>query len=249
MNTSDVMTQEVVSILPTAPIADAVYLMTSNAISGLPVIDKDGRLVGMVTEGDFLRRSELGTEKRRARWIDFLSGADAMAARYIQTHSRRVSEVVTKPAIAVQEDTPLEEVVRIMEKRRIKRLPVVRGERVVGIISRANLLQALAAINSNAPSNLSDEAVRAAILKEINLHLESIGRCDIVVHDGVVDLWGTVYANRDAIRVAAENIPGVKAVRDHLVWIDPFSGMLIESADHVTEPVPTGARATQQSSR
>lgn len=237
MKTSNVMTQEVVSILPTAAISDAVYLMTSNAISGLPVIDKDGALVGMVTEGDFLRRSELGTEKHRARWIDFLSGADAMAARYIQSHSRRVSEVMSKPAVVVGEDTPLEDVVRIMETKRIKRLPVVRGERVIGIISRANLLQALAALNPAAKSNENDETIRTSLLKEIDQHLGSIGRCDIVVQDGVVDLWGTVYANRDAIRVAAENIPGVKAVRDHLVWIDPFSGTLIESSDQVTGSV------------
>lgn len=237
MRTSDVMTRDVVSILPTATISDAVYLMTSNAISGLPVIDKDGALLGMVTEGDFLRRTELGTEKHRPRWIDFLSGPDVMASRYIHSHSRRVSEVMTKPAIAVEESTPLDEVVRIMETLRIKRLPVIRGQRVVGIISRANLMQALAALDSASQRNVDDETIRDILLKEIDEHLGSIGRCDVVVHNGIVDLWGTVYADRHAIRVAAENIPGVRAVRDHLLWVNPFSGTLVETHDQVTGPV------------
>jgi len=237
MKTSDVMTHEVVSILPTATVSDAIYLMKSNSISGLPVIDKDGSLLGMVSEGDFLRRPELGTEKYRVRWLDFLSGADAIAARYIHNHSRRVSEIMSKPAIAVGEDTPLEEVVRIMETRHIKPLPVVRDNQIIGIISRSNLMQALAALNSSAGWNATDETIRISILQEIEQHLDTIGRCDVVVQNGVVDLWGTVFANRDAFRIAAENVPGVIAVRDHLVWIDPFSGLTIEADERVTGPV------------
>lgn len=212
-----------------AGIDEAIKLMTSKGISGLPVIDEAGVLVGLVTEGDFLRRAELGTEKRRPRWIEFLIGANAIASDYIQTHSRRVADVMTRSVVTIDEETPLDEVVRLMEKKRIKRLPVMRGELVVGIVSRANLVRALAALTPTVTRNASDAEIRASVSRELERHLGSIGRYDIIVKDGVVDLWGTIFGNRDAMRVAAENVPGVKAVRDHLVWVDPMSGMMIET--------------------
>jgi len=238
MKTSDIMTRDVVSVLPTATISDAACLMLINAISGLPVIDKTGVLVGVVTEGDFLRRSELGTEKYRLRWIDVIAGPETMATQYIQSHSRKVSEVMSRPAVVVREDTSLEEVVHLMETKHLKRLPVVRDGKVVGIICRANLMRALAALNPSARRNVDDEAIRTAIEKEIDQNLSFIGRCNVVVQDGVVDLWGTVYADRDAIRVAAENVPGVKAVHNHLIWVHPFSGTVIESTDHAVASAP-----------
>lgn len=236
MLTADVMNEEVISISPSARIDEAIQLMTSKSISGLPVIDYNGTLVGIVTEGDFLRRAELGTEKRRPRWIEFLAGSNAVAADYIQTHSRRVGDVMTKSVVTIEEDTPLDEVVRLMEKKRVKRLPVLRGKLVVGIVSRANLVRALAALSPPRTRNASDAEIRERVSSEIERHLGSMGRYNIIVKDGVVDLWGTIFGNSDAVRVAAENVPGVKAVRNHLVWVDPLSGMMIETLPHDDHP-------------
>ncbi|MSO73117.1 MAG: CBS domain-containing protein [Rhodospirillaceae bacterium] len=131
MKSSDVMTQKVISIGPDASVSDAVQLMVKYHVSGLPVLDQDGRLQGIVTQGDFLRRSELGTEKRRPRWISFLLGLNTLAAEYVQRHGRKVSEIMTRSVAVVEEDTPLADVVELMERRHIKRLPVVRAGRVV----------------------------------------------------------------------------------------------------------------------
>jgi len=242
VKTADVMTQGVVSVLPTASIAEAARLMLSNGISGLPVIDKTGALVGMVTEGDFLRRAELGTEKHRPGWLEFLLGANRSASEYVLTHARKVGDVMTRPVVVAEEDTPLDEVVHIMETNHIKRLPVMRGSRVVGVISRANLLHALAALQPTNSVTATDASIRARLLAEIDTHLSGAGRNNIVVKDGVVDLWGTIIVDRqrDAIRVAAENIPGVKQVRDHLAWIEPYSGTLVEAPDAGT-PINHGS--------
>lgn len=228
MRVSEVMTQEVVSIRPTASVTDAIALLSQHGISGLPVINDGGTLVGIITEGDFLRRAELGTEKRRPRWFEFIAGPNFVAANYIHSHTRRVSDIMTQNVITVEEDTPLNEVVRIMETHGVKRLPVMRGKIVVGIISRANLIRALAAVSAEHPLASSDAEIRRRILAEIKDRLNLVGRCDVVVKDGVVDLWGTTYANPDAIRVAAENVPGVKKVRNNLAWIEPYAGTFID---------------------
>src|SRR6266508_3583692 len=146
MQVKDLMPSPVISVEPDASIWLAVRIMLQRRISGLPVIDKDGRLVGMVTEGDFLRRAETGTERRRPRWLEFLVGPGRLADEYTHSHARKVGEIMTTKPLTVTEETPLEEVVKVMEKRQIKRLPVVRGNEVVGIVSRANLVHALAGL-------------------------------------------------------------------------------------------------------
>ena len=146
MKVRDIMTSPVVSIEPESAVLEAVRIMLQRHISGLPVIDKEGRLVGIVTEGDFLRRAETGTQRRRPRWLEYLVGPGRLADEYTRTHGRKVHEIMTAGALTVTEDTPLDEVVRLMEKRRIKRLPVMRGNAVVGIVSRANLVHALAGL-------------------------------------------------------------------------------------------------------
>ena len=138
MKAGEVMTRNVVSIGTDASVADMVKLMFDNRISGLPVVDDQGGLVGIVTEGDCLRRAEIGTERKRPRWLELLIGPGRLADEYIHTHSRKVAEVMTQSPITITEDTSLEEVVHLMESRRIKRLPVVRNGKVVGIVSRAN---------------------------------------------------------------------------------------------------------------
>ena len=233
MKAKDVMTRSVVSVEPSATVLHAVRLMLQKRISGLPVVDTSGRLVGIVTEGDFLRRAETGTQRRRPRWLEFLLGPGRLADEYTHTHGRKVEEVMTTEPLSVTEDTPLEEVVNTMEKHRIKRLPVVRGQEVVGIVSRANLLHALASLAGEAkPAALSDTTIRELILAELSKQTWApLGSLDVVVRNGFVDLWGTILDERErnALVVAAENVPGVKGVRDHLAWIDAMSGMVFEA--------------------
>src|SRR5215475_11993856 len=146
MKAKDVMTRRVISVAPDASIREALRLMLANQISGLPVVDGSGRLVGIVTEGDFLRRSETGTERRRPRWLEFLLGPGMIASDYVRSHARRVDQVMTSDVQTVTEEAQFGDIVTLMEKHRIKRLPVVRGDEVVGIVSRANLLRGLAGI-------------------------------------------------------------------------------------------------------
>ncbi len=167
MNVNDVMTPHVICIRPGAPIYEAVQLMLQNRISGLPVIDDAGALVGIVTEGDFLRRAETGTERRRSRWLEFILGPGPLARDYIRSHARKVDEVMSCEVQTVTENTALEDVVALMEKHRIKRLPVMRGSKLVGIVSRANLLHALAGIAKEvSPGPQSDETIRDLVLAE-----------------------------------------------------------------------------------
>lgn len=239
MKVSDVMTRKVLSIGQNATVLQAVNSMLQNKISGLPVVNADGHLVGIVTEGDFLRRTETTTERRRPRWLEFLVGAGRLADDYVHTHARKISEVMTSEPYTVTEDTPLEDVVRLMEKHRIKRLPVIRGKLVVGIVSRANLLQALASLAPSMPATpATDMAIRDRLLTELEHEKWApVGALNVTVKDGMVDLWGTITDERErqALIVAAENVPGVKEVRDHVAWVDAMSGLVLLSPTD-TEP-------------
>ena len=243
MKVKDIMTSPVVSVEPGMTVTQAVRIMLQRHISGLPVIEKDGRLVGMVTEGDFLRRSETGTQRRRPRWLEFLVGPGRLAEDYARSHGRKVGEIMTAEPITVTEETPLEEVVRLMERRRVKRLPVVRDTRVVGIISRANLLHALAGIVREVePTQTSDAEIRERLLRELGREpWAPVALIDVSVRNGVVDLWGTITDERErqAIIVAAENVPGVSSVNDHLAWVDSMSGMVFYQSNE--EPVEVKA--------
>jgi CBS domain-containing protein len=226
MKAADVMTTHVISVAPDDSILKCVRLMLEYRISGLPVIDAKGSLVGIVTEGDFLRRAEVGTERKRPRWLEFIVGPGRLADEYVHSHGRKVAEVMTTDPITVAEDTPVEEIVRLMEQRRIKRLPVMRGNNVIGIVSRANLLHALATIGPEAaPPAEDDQAIRAGIQAELVKQPWAPRDLDVTVRNGVVELWGGVTADhqREAAVVAAENVPGVKRVANHLTWIDPTS--------------------------
>ena len=235
MKAKDVMTHRVISIEPTATVLQAVRLMLQNRISGLPVVGTDGNLVGIVTEGDFLRRSETATERKRPRWLEFVLGSGQSADNYVHSHGRKIEEVMTRDLRTIGEDTPLEEVVRTMEKYRVKRLPVVRGRRVVGIISRANLLHALASVaHEIKPVASDDESIRAKLLKEMEKEKWApVALVNVVVRKGIVELGGSITDERQrpALVVMAENIPGVKGVHDHLVWIEPMSGAVVYSSE------------------
>jgi CBS domain-containing protein len=233
MKASDIMTTSLVTVEPGATILQAVRLMLQKKISGLPVVDKAGRLVGIVTEGDLLRRSETGTERHRPRWLEFLLGPGRLADEYTHTHGRKVEEVMTANPVTVSEDASLEDVVHLMEKRQIKRVPIMRGPQLVGIISRANLLHALASLSPEAkPMSADDTVIRSRLQRDLaRQSWAPVETLDIVVRNGVVELWGAITDERErqALIVAAENVPGVKAVKDHLAWIDTTTGMYFEA--------------------
>jgi CBS domain-containing protein len=237
MNARDVMTRNVVSIPPDATVLQAAQTMLKHHISGLPVVEK-GKLVGVLSEGDFLRRRETKTQRQRSRWLEFLMGPGRMAEEYTHTHGSKVSEVMTTTVQTATDDASLEDVVRLMEKHRIKRVPVVRGDKMVGIITRANLMHAMVGLARGAkPVKASDSAIREQLMKIMEEQTWApTAMVDVQVHDGVVELWGTILdeRQRDALKVAAENIAGVKAVTDHLAWIEPISGTVVESGEGTT---------------
>jgi CBS domain-containing protein len=234
MKASDIMEKSVIAVGSDAGVSEAVRIMLQHKISGLPVIDAKGELVGIVTEGDFLRRTETGTEVQRTRWLQLLAGTGRLAEEYVRSHGRKVAEVMTTDVAAVSEDTELSAIVSIMEKRRIKRVPVVRDRKVVGIVTRADLLRGFARVipggaAAEAPKN--DLELRNRIVAELNrLPWAARNTISVTVKNGEVDLQGAIFnvKERDALRVAAENVPGVKAVHDHLVWVEPMSGMALD---------------------
>ena len=235
MKAEDVMTRDVISIAPDATVLQAARLMLQHHISGLPVVDKDGKLVGVLSEGDFLRRRETRTEHRRSRWLEFLMGPGRIAAEYSHSHGSKVAEVMTTEVQTVDELTALEDIVDLMEGKRIKRVPVVCGGQLVGIVTRSNLMHAMVSMARVAqPAAKDDATIREKLLAEFQKEIWApVTMTNVVVVDGVVELWGVIVdeRQRQAMKVAAENVPGVKAVNDHLVWVEPTSGMVIEPRD------------------
>ncbi|HET7806471.1 MAG TPA: CBS domain-containing protein [Pseudolabrys sp.] len=235
MKAKDVMTSAVISVQPGATILEAARQMLQHHISGLPVIEKDGEIVGILSEGDFLRRRETGTGRRRSRWLEFLMGPGKLAVEYSRSHGNKVAEVMTTDVHTVTEDTDLEDIVELMERRRIKRVPVVRGKKVVGMVTRSNLMHAMVSLARAEPKAAKDDAtIRETLLAEMQKESWApAAMVNVVVRDGVVELWGVIIdeRQRNALRVAAGNIPGVKEVKDHMVWLEAMSGMVIEPDD------------------
>jgi len=236
MQVRDVMTRKVISVIEDDSILTAARLMLQNRISGLPVVDTGGNLVGVVTEGDFLRRGELGTQRSRPAWLEFLLGAGRLAKEYVHTYGRKVGEIMTADPLFVAEDDSLETVVELMERRHVKRLPVVRDGRLVGIVSRANLVHAVVGLARDAQEPTRDDA---AIHNQV---LDAIGeqpwaaQVEVAVKGGIVELSGVILDDheRAACIVAAENVAGVKEVHDHLVWVEPMSGVAFPSPEDQT---------------
>ena len=231
MKASDVMTRNVLTVGRETSVANAIRVMLENNISGLPVLD-NGKIVGILTEGDLLRRSETGTERHRPSWVEIVMGPGRMAGEYVRTHGRKVEEIMTTDLISVAGDTPLDEVVGLMERRRIKRVPVLDGNILIGVISRADLLSSLLRVlEAQHCEHRGDDDIREQILAEL-AKAAWVPRdgLSISVRDGIVDLNGVILEEkeREALRVVAENVPGVTAVDDHLVWIEPVSGTVIE---------------------
>jgi CBS domain-containing protein len=233
MQVRDVMTRNVISVKADDSILNAAQLMLQNHISGLPVVDAGGALIGVVTEGDFLRRGEIGTTKHRPKWLEFLLGPGRLAEEYVHSSGRKVGEVMTPNPYTASEDDTLEKVVGLMERHRIKRLPVLRNGQLVGIVSRANLMHALASLARETPPASGDDAtIRDRILAALAKQNWAFA-VNVVVKNGVAEVWGTIMdeREREACIVTVENVAGVKAVHDHLVWVEPMSGMAFPSSE------------------
>ena len=228
MRAHQIMTKPVTTIEPDATIVEAANVMLRQHISGLPVVDAAGTLVGIVSQGDFLRRSEIGTGRRRGRWLKFLLGSGRSAIEFVHEHGRKISEIMSPSPVTVTEDTLLEDIADLMEKRNIKRLPVVRGDKLVGIVTRTNLLRAVADLARDVPDpTADDDHIRERIIRAMEkADWRPIG-LTVIVRDGIVHLSGSLLDERarQAAIVAAENIEGVRKVHDHLCWVDSMTGL------------------------
>ena len=234
MRAHQIMTRPVFTVLPEATILEAANLMLARHISGLPVVDAAGKLVGIVSEGDFLRRSEIGTQRKRSRLLNFILGPGQAATDFVHEHGCKIAEIMTPDPVTISEDTPLEAIVTLMEKNKLKRLPVTRGGRVVGIVSRANLLQAVAHLARQIPDpTADDDHIRNRIIDALSKNNWCPNGLSVIVRDGIVNLGGVITddRSRQAAIVCAENIAGVKKVHDHLCWVDPMSGLYFVSPE------------------
>ena len=232
MNASEVMTRNVISVAPDATVADAVELMLERGISGLFVVDASGTLAGIVTEGDLLRRDELGTERRKSWWLRLIASPGRQASDFTRAHGRKVADVMTRDVVSVAANAPLEDIVALMEQHRIKRVPVLEGDHVAGVVSRADLLRALSvAARGHTGTAPDDRTIRDHILDTLaKQSWAPRTTLNVTVVNGVVDLWGTISNDQErrALCVIAENTPGVNKVIDHLVFVEAYTGTVIE---------------------
>ena len=225
MLAKDIMTADVVTITPEASVEEIAKLLLARGISGVPVVDAEGALVGLVSEGDLIRR-EGDAEHHSSWWLNLFAGPEEQARDYIKVHGRRAEEVMTREVVTVGEETPVGEIARLLEKRRIKRVPVVRDGRIVGIVSRANLLHGLATHEDRLGTTPSpdEHTIREEVLALVKREgWITHGSFNVMVSGGVVELWGWVDSEdeRKALRIAVEDIAGVREVNDHLGSLPP----------------------------
>ena len=216
----DVMTSPVITVTADASVPDVARLLLERRISAVPVVDEGGILAGVVSEGDLIRRAEAGTQRHPSWWLSLVSDPEDDARDWLKSHGRRAGDVMTRNVIAVTEDTPVPQIAELLERHRIKRVPVVRDGCVVGIVSRANLLQALVARPSSPPSASAgdDRALREAVIAAVRSTGSRTVYVNVLVSDGVAHLWGMAHseAERDVMRAAAESVPGVKRVEERV---------------------------------
>jgi CBS domain-containing protein len=217
---ADIMTTSIVSATPDMSVRQAAGTMVFAGISGMPVIDEDGKLLGIVTEGDLMHRAEIGTGARqRAWWLELVASTRELASQYVKEHARKVRDVMSTDVATVTETCPVADIAELLERKRIKRVPVMRDGKVVGVVSRANLIRALVTMAPELPvdADISDHSIREAVLAAMADHPWALPRENIIVENGTVHLWTRVMSEDEAnaIRVAAENAPGVKGVVTH----------------------------------
>src|SRR5258708_637100 len=228
MRAHQIMSRPVITIAPETTLVYSASTMMQRHVTGLPVVDAAGKLVGIISEGDFLRRSEIGTQRKRGQFLRFILGPGQAATDFVHEHGRKVAEIMTREPLTISEDTTLEDIVELMEKNHVKRLPVMRGDQVVGIVSRANLLQAVATLARQIPDpTADDDHIRNRVIDALSKNDCGPFGLSVIVRDGIVHLSGVITEerSRQAAIVGAENIAGVRKVRDHLCLVDPMTGM------------------------
>jgi CBS domain-containing protein len=234
MRAHQIMTRPVITVTPETTVVEAANTMLQRHVSGLPVVDPTGKLVGIISEGDFIRRSEIGTQRKRGRFLKFILGPGQTATDFVHEHGRKVAEIMTATPLTVTEDTELEKIVQLMEKNNVKRLPVIRGDQVVGIVSRANLLQAVASLAREIPDpTADDDHIRNRVIDALAKNDWCPFGLSVIVRDGIVHMSGVITEerSRQAAIVAAENVAGVNKVHDHLCWVDTMSGVYLNSPE------------------
>jgi CBS domain-containing protein len=219
----DIMTTPVLTVSPHTDVHAIAELLLECRISAVPVVDDDGELRGIVSEGDLINRDDAGTRHRRSWWLDFLRGPEERAREFLRARGRHAEDVMTRDVVTAEESTPLPELAALLEKHRVKRVPIVRDGKPVGIVSRANLLQGFALSEPTWPMLQDDRRVRdelCAALKEAGLPMHQV---NVTVTRGAVRLWGWIDAGvqREAARAAVESIPGVESFEDNLVVTTP----------------------------
>lgn len=221
MQAADIMTTNLVTVAEDATAGDAAQLMIQHRISALPVVDSSGRLTGIVSEGDLMRRADLGTELARSWWLELLTSNRRLAAEYVKSHAHKVRDLMTREIITASPGTPISEVARLLEQHGIKRVPITDGDNLVGIVSRANIIQGIASLKLEASPTPSpkDSVIREAILEAVKQAPWQPWLWNVTVSKGVADLWGITEtsAEKKAIGVAAENTPGVVAVNNNVI--------------------------------
>jgi len=220
MKAMDVMVRDVVTASPEDDIAGVIRLLAEHDISALPVVDDDDHVVGVISEADLVRREEIGTGKHRPWWLEALTPASTMANEFAKSHGRRVSELMSTDVVSASEDTPLGQIATLLEKHRIKRIPILRDGKLVGIVSRANLIQALASSVPQVATGDSDRKIRVELLDRLHDQTwTDFGSRNIIVSGGVVHLWGLVGSPEEhkALIALAEGVPGVAKVSDETI--------------------------------
>ena len=221
MHAVDVMVRDVVTVRSDTDVADAVELLSQHDVSALPVVDEAGNLVGILSEADLIHRVEIGTEKHRPWWLEAVTGASTLAEEFAKSHGKKVREIMTSGAISVSEETPLAEIAALFERKRIKRVPVVKDGKLVGIVSRSNLIQALASVVGRMDQHdETDRQIRLELLSRLkDQSWTGFGDRNITVGNRVVHLWGLVgsEAERKALLALAERVPGVSKVSDEMI--------------------------------
>ena len=223
MKAQDVMVRDVVTVKPDDEVSDAVKLLLDRDISAVPVVDDTGAVVGILSEADLVHREEIGTEKHHRWWLEAVLPASQLANEFSKSHGHRVYQVMSRKVVTATEDTPLGEIATLLEKHRIKRVPILREGRLVGVVSRSNLIQALASASAHPPvetPTATDRTIRLDLLDRLaHEKWTDFGEINVIVKDGVVHLWGLVYSasERKALLAVAEEIPGVVSVSDEMI--------------------------------
>ncbi len=218
MRAAEIMTMEVVTVSPDTDIRDVAKKLFKHGVSAVPVVDAEQNVLGIISEGDLMRRRETGTERHPSWWLNILSDPKNSAEAYVKTHGQHAKDVMSRQVVTISEQTPASEIAELLERHRIKRVPVVRQHKLVGIVSRANLLHGLIAQKPSSKSHPSDGKIKKSILKEFQQTGVRRELINVVVSNGTAHLWGAVQSDveKNALSIAAENTPGVEAIVNHI---------------------------------